>query len=224
MAYCPECGSEVVEEGKFCQECGSELPAQHQSSRGRNQQGQGQQRQPQATHQQQGSQPAGNQGQTTQRSTHGGQARGGSVEAETEDDSFLGGWTNNQKVIVGGGLVAAVSAVLPWLSITIMGNTLTMYGFEGDGLISGGMAVLVILVGAYSWERPAKATVAVLGLGILAIGLLYITNPLFGADLSGYTTTQQNLIRRGLGPTYGVWGTTIGGLAIVLGVAEDVVS
>jgi hypothetical protein len=80
-----------------------------------------------------------------------------------------------QQVILIGAICLIVGTLLPWASVaSVLGITISKAGYEGDGLISGGIGVLLLLSALLSKGKPGKmyspaASVFALVAGVVAI-------------------------------------------------------
>lgn len=62
-------------------------------------------------------------------------------------------------LVIVGGVLLMLGAVTPWVTITgIFGLSKTLYGYEGDGLITGFVGLLLLLIGLLTVkETPGKS-------------------------------------------------------------------
>lgn len=211
MAYCPSCGEEIADGAEYCSACGTDLSSV----------GDGIEQRPDST---QDETPVSDGNETPQPTTGEQQTppTGQTAQQPTaESGSVLSRWNTNQMGVMAGGVVGGLSAFLPWLSITVLGTSQTMYGIDGDGKFTLIAAVLAVLAAAYTWNRWSKVIAVLAGLLITALGLLYILEPTAGLDMAGFTLQQRQIIQNGLGPSIGLYGTLLGGLTILASVALD---
>jgi hypothetical protein len=125
----------------------------------------------------------------------------------------LDGYSQNEKIAVGGAGLTAVGAFLPWIKLGSLGSK---SGLDGDGtftLVFALIAIGVILV--RDWEKVDKGVVALLGLLSLGIGVMYISDPAAGTSLG--ETMMGQAIAEALEPGMGLYVTAIGGLGMLVG-------
>lgn len=111
-------------------------------------------------------------------------------------------------VAIAGAVIVGIGSVLPWIN-SVFG---TVYGTDGDGVISLGLAVLTVLVSVPLLFGRARRTCLITGgiFGLLAAGIG--TYHLF--NLSGFLAEQEIVVgTMGPGPSVIV----VGALAVLLG-------
>lgn len=121
-----------------------------------------------------------------------------------------------QQITLIGGLVLLIAAFLPWISATaLFGNIPGIdegiaIGWEGDGIMTGGIGLILLIVALLSKGRPGKRySIAGAIFGLLACGIV----------LSDFLRIVE------IGPNAGIFAsigvglylTLAGALAIVMG-------
>lgn len=128
--------------------------------------------------------------------------------------------TGGKKTSLGGAVLVAIAAFLPWLSVDFLGTSITKTGIEGDGAITLVLAIIVaILILAShlgSWGRKTWWAVLVLGglTALLALG--YINDPWLGVEQRPPEETRE-FVSIGVG----LYLTALGGAMTVLGALYD---
>lgn len=61
-----------------------------------------------------------------------------------------------KNMVIFGGLGLVVGALLPWGTTTAGYSQLSILGFEGDGVISGAIGLVLVLVGLARKPNPNK--------------------------------------------------------------------
>jgi len=115
-----------------------------------------------------------------------------------------------------GSALAALGAFLPWFSAEVFATTATKRGIEADGKITLALAIAACAIVVWRWGRRQRVVAFLLGLIVLGLGVLYISDPTIGADLTETQYSREEL-RRILSPGSGLYLTAIGGLAMALG-------
>jgi len=79
----------------------------------------------------------------------------------------LGDASTGEKIALGGGTLAFVGSLLPWISDSVVGGP----GIDGGRQIAVLLCVFVLfgLVYLQAWEKPAKLATAGLGVVVLAL-------------------------------------------------------
>jgi len=111
-------------------------------------------------------------------------------------------------------LIAVIGAFLPWVTVAADGQSETVSGFDGDGIIT--IIAAVIVAGVVYWRNldlGAMVVSGLLGLVILGVGLLYINDPGYGAEALFVSPTYEAEI--------GLYITVIGGATILAGVGKQ---
>lgn len=117
-----------------------------------------------------------------------------------------------------GGALAIVSAFLPWVALRA-GDVQTISGIEtgGDGYITAGLGLLVIVLAARGWirpEGPGRRT----GTIILVVGFFVLSVPaLDWADFRRTMLAVDATIASLTTPEVGLYGTALGGLLAIIG-------
>lgn len=125
----------------------------------------------------------------------------------------LDGYSQNEKIALGGAGVTAVGAFLPWIELGALGSR---SGIDGDGTFTLLFAIVVIgIIVVRDWEKIDKGAVAVLGLLSLGIGVMYISDPAAGTNLGQSMMGQA--IAEALEPGVGLYLTAAGGLGMLAG-------
>lgn len=118
-----------------------------------------------------------------------------------------------------GGVLAAASAGLPWVALRAGEINVVRTGVDtgGDGLITGGLGLLLIALAAWGWRRPEgpprrAGTIALIAgfviMSIPAVDWTDFRRAMFAIDEAiGALTT----------PEIGLYGTAVGGLLAILG-------
>lgn len=139
--------------------------------------------------------------------------------ASTREAGGADGYSTGQKALFAGAAIAAIGALLPWVTISVLGTTASMNGIEGDGVFTLVLALLAGGIGLVRWGRVAKTSVGVIGVLVLLVGFYYISDPLTGAE---FTSSQSEQIARNAArPGIGLYMTAAGGLAILAGAVAD---
>jgi hypothetical protein len=135
----------------------------------------------------------------------------GRTAERTRATETSSGFTNGQKVVFVGAAVTVVGAFLPW--ITALGASKS--GIEADGVFTLVFGLLAAGGAVVRWGKWARVGVAVLGVLTAGIGLLYVVDPLAGAE------TSSRLARMAVDPAIGLYVTALGGVAILAGPLVD---
>jgi hypothetical protein len=117
--------------------------------------------------------------------------------------------TTAQKIALGGGVLTAIAALLPWVSA----GRLTVTGIDGDGtltLIFGVAAVAVVLY--RDWE-----TVDTLGVGLLGVLTVLIAGNVY-SSLSSMGGVSSEILEISAG--FGLHLTLLGGILLVVAGAQ----
>lgn len=117
-----------------------------------------------------------------------------------------------------GGALAIVSAFLPWVALRA-GDVQTISGIEtgGDGLITAGLGLLVVVLAARGWVRPEGPTRRT-GTIILVVGFFVLSVPaLDWADFRRTMIAIDATIASLTTPEAGLYGTALGGLLAIIG-------
>jgi hypothetical protein len=208
MAYCHECGQEVAEDAVACPNCGAALGRGQPHGQQQGQQQPGYQ-QPQQSQQQPG----------YQQPQPGQQHAPPQQQAQQQSGLVSSGGPIGRKLALGGGLLAAIAAFLPWFSLNVAGTSASISGIERDGVFTLIMALVVLGVGAWRWGKWQRGLSFVLGGFILVFGGLYIYDPFFGSR--GQMTAVQQQVEQAVVSGPGLYLTAIGGLLILLGIIYD---
>ena len=123
-----------------------------------------------------------------------------------------------QQLTLLGGFGLLAGAALPWLTASgPLGTSLSMAGYEGDGIITGGLGLVLVLVGFLSKGKPGK-TYSILGV-IAAVGSLYILgNVVVNLAAALGETAAEAAIAPSMGP-----GVYLSLVAAILGVVGGAV-
>ena len=138
----------------------------------------------------------------------------GEIEKEEEKRSNAA-----RTLILLGGLALIVGAFLPWASISApFVGSLSLSGYQGDGIISGAIGLILFVVALISRKGPGKiAALLTLLLGVLA-GMIVIPK-LF--DFAGISADYEvSLISVGSG----IYVSIIGALLVVIGAIRGLFS
>ncbi|ELZ09935.1 hypothetical protein C479_10190 [Halovivax asiaticus JCM 14624] len=120
------------------------------------------------------------------------------------------------KLVLLGGAVTIVAAFLPWISVELGPFSESVTGIDGDD----GMITLVLAAGAMAvaylreWSPFTAGGVVVLGGLAALLGLLYISDPLMGADVS---EAEREMAEAMASPEIGLYLTVLGGLVVAAG-------
>lgn len=194
MAYCPECGSELRSGDRYCPDCGRELSAGD-------------------------AEPSTAEGDPDVGGDPADQASTGTAPGPATDSGTESRFTTGQKVLFAGVGLAALGAFLPWITADILGTSITVRGIDGDGVITLVVALLAGAVGIFRWGQVARASVVLLGLVVAGFGLLYLSDPLFGADATA--AVDPDALRRAVRPGIGLYMTALGGVGVLSGPFVD---
>lgn len=197
---CPDCGRGVDPGDAYCQHCGAALGQTDEAAAA---------------------------APTRERDADGGVAapsgsdpgpeQSGGDEGVASDTGTLASpraYTAGRKVAIGGAAVAVAGAFLPWISVSLLGSTVTRHGIEADGAITLVLALLAGGVGLLWWGRRTRIAVGVLGTLVGGIGLLYITDPTAGVSM---TPAQRQFARAAFEVGTGLYLTALGGAMLVAG-------
>lgn len=138
-------------------------------------------------------------------------------------DGGSGNVTGGQLMAILGGVLAGIGAFLPWIEFELLGASRTRTGIDGDGtftLILGVVVVLVVL--ATAWRRRAQVGTLVVGLLVLGLSGMYISDPTIGVETS--SVAERELLEAGLSVGIGLYVTAIGGLLMSAGGAVGLVN
>lgn len=80
-----------------------------------------------------------------------------------------------KNMVIFGGLGMVVGAVLPWGTTTAGYSQLSIFGFEGYGVISGAIGLVLVLVGLARKPNPDKSFFPLGGLLSLIAGYIVIS-------------------------------------------------
>jgi hypothetical protein len=119
--------------------------------------------------------------------------------------------------------IAGIGAALPWMHIDYQDLNKTVWGLEGDGQYVIGLALVCLLVIVLYWNWKGSVVVLLLGLGITAIGLTYLSDPLYGVE-SLAVMLNESEIRSSISMGIGLYLTAIGGGTIVATPLLDLVT
>lgn len=122
-------------------------------------------------------------------------------------------YSTGVKLAATGALLAVLGSFLPWAEIeTPFGETTTISGIEGDGLLTAisGIAVLLILFFG-SWRKRDLLATGGLGSFVALLGLYHINN--FSSAESEFGAVDASL-------SLGLYLTVAAGIVIVGGVAH----
>jgi hypothetical protein len=121
-----------------------------------------------------------------------------------------------ERIAIGlAGILAAVCAVLPWVTATTVFGSVSRNGIDqgGDGLITAGAGVVVALLALGVWERgrAVRWLVVVAGLVVTGIGIMDFADVQdriseLEDEADGYATGSTGI---------GLYGTILAGLAIL---------
>jgi hypothetical protein len=125
--------------------------------------------------------------------------------------------SNTGRLLMGvGGLGLIVGALLPWATITApLVGTVSLSGFEGDGIISGGIGVLLALGAALSKGKPGKRySIAGAVFGVIAGLVVFPKIASIGSIVSDY----------GVGAALGagIYVSIISAIAVIFGGLQQV--
>ncbi|HSG25569.1 MAG TPA: hypothetical protein VLA32_05565 [Anaerolineales bacterium] len=79
-----------------------------------------------------------------------------------------------KNMVIFGGLGLVVGALLPWGTTTAGYSQLSILGFEGDGVISGAIGLVLALVGLVKKPNPDKSFFPLGGILVLFAGFIVI--------------------------------------------------
>lgn len=139
--------------------------------------------------------------------------------AETRDVDVPDPWTVGRKATAVSGMVGAIAAFLPWITLQVVGTSATWRGIRADGQLTAIAAALVFIVAAWRWGPWQRGVSFVFGLFIFGLGSIYISDPLAGAH--DQLTPQQEQLAQAFTPGIGLYLTAISGLIILAAVVYD---
>jgi hypothetical protein len=119
--------------------------------------------------------------------------------------SFGGG------LLVIGGILMLVASVLTWATVSGPGDTVTVNGFNQDGYITDGFAIVLLLLGILVLRRPHTwVSVVTTVIAVLAVGWALIVL----SAINSFSTYYPDISAEGVTVTVGV-----GVIVVVLGAA-----
>lgn len=125
-------------------------------------------------------------------------------------------YTTGQQLAIGGSGAAAIGAFLPWVKVSILGQTASQNGIDGDGTITLALALVAAgVIVVRNWEKVDKAAVLVAGLVTAGIGVMYIMDPASGTSASG------TMMESAFSPGIGLYLTALGGIGMLAGAGMD---
>lgn len=129
-------------------------------------------------------------------------------------------WPTGRKMALGGGMLAAIAAFLPWFSVGLFNFTQSVNGIErGAGTQMLIAAVVVIAVCAWGWGRWQRAANGLVGGWILFTGAVFIYDPFWGAR--GEMTGMHLLFENAVSPDVGLYLTVTAGITVLVGILID---
>lgn len=108
-----------------------------------------------------------------------------------------------------------VGALLPWVKVTTLFGTLTKAGYEGDGLITGAIGVLLLVGALLHRGKPGQrysVASAIFGMLVAAVVLFDYTNV---ASAIADTVDTPGVVDAAVGP--GLYLTAVAALLVVVG-------
>ena len=81
---------------------------------------------------------------------------------------------NAKNMVIFGGLGLIIGAALPWGSTTAGFGQMSINGYEGDGIISGAIGLVVLLVGLATKPKVGKSFSPLAGIVLLFAGYIVI--------------------------------------------------
>ncbi|MFC3477882.1 hypothetical protein [Halobacterium litoreum] len=125
-------------------------------------------------------------------------------------------YTTGELTAVGGATLAAISAFLPWITVSFGGVSGSQKGMDVAATLDGRIVLLlaILAVGVVvlrEWERADAGAVAAFGLVTTGIGAMYLLDPAAAANASG--SFGASLIQSG----YGLYAAVVGGLVMLGG-------
>jgi len=127
--------------------------------------------------------------------------------------SFNDEHTTDQLVAVGGATLAAIGALLPWITVSLGTLGGSQKGLDVAAALDGRVVLLlsVLTVVVRKWERTDAGAVAAFGLVTAGIEVMYVIDPAAAANASG--EFAEALLEAG----YGLYVTALGGLGMLGG-------
>jgi hypothetical protein len=125
-------------------------------------------------------------------------------------------YSQNELISVGGATLSAISAFLPWITVSLGGMSTSQNGMDVAATLNGTVvlvlaAIVVGIVVARDWEQSDAGAVAALGLITTLIGGMYVMDPASAANASGGLASSL------ISPGFGLYVTVLGGLGILVG-------
>lgn len=120
--------------------------------------------------------------------------------------------STGEKALLGGIGLTVLGAFLPWITVSVLGTTMTKRGIDGDGTLTVAAAIIVGVLYLVRWGRTAKWTALLFGALVTLLALVYITDPAWGVD-SANQQTFRNVANVGIG----LYVTALGGAAMTYG-------
>lgn len=191
MTHCTECGVELQDGAQFCKNCGHEV----------------------------GSNASGIES-TTGDDQSPVPTDSDDLGRKSSSQSLVERWGTGERIVLAGGALVVVSAFLPWITANILGTNASMRGIEGDGTITLLIGIIGAVAAGYTWKTWSKLVAGIAGFIVIAIAVLYIVDPLFGAQTTQMSAQQLDIARRAYTPSYGLYGTGLGGLLMLGGVVR----
>jgi hypothetical protein len=126
-----------------------------------------------------------------------------------------------QQLTLFGGLGLVIGALLPWAKIAspLLGMTVNKSGYEGDGLFTGGLGLLLFISAMVSKGKPGKTYSIVGALLSIIAGIALIV------DLTGVNTAVADIgegIIASVG--IGIYVSIIGAILAIIGGLQKITS
>lgn len=128
----------------------------------------------------------------------------------------LDGYSQNELIAVGGATLSAISAFLPWITVSLGGMSTSQNGMDVAATLDGTIvlilaAIVVGIVVVRDWEQSDAGAVGAIGLVTTIIGGMYVMDPASAANASGELASSL------ISPGFGLYVTVIGGLGMLIG-------
>ncbi len=134
-------------------------------------------------------------------------------DPERRDDA-VAGLSRPQVVTLVGAAVTAVGAFLPWVTASYGLGTITVHGTETQGGITLVLAVFIAVAVLLFWTHRGQVAVALMGLVVAAIGVLYVVDPSRGIDVR---IGGIDVAALATSPEVGLYVTAAGGILVLGG-------
>ncbi|NIV98872.1 hypothetical protein GWN26_06860 [Candidatus Saccharibacteria bacterium] len=81
---------------------------------------------------------------------------------------------SSKNMVIFGGIGLIIGALLPWGTATAGFSRMSIFGFEGNGVITGGIGLVLVLVGLVKKPNPGKSFFPLGGIILLYAGYIVI--------------------------------------------------